>query len=476
MESICAPSPYFGTTWLGVEVKQEGREEIHKKLDVWLDEVEEMMVGGLEEVTKAIFEKRQELMGEIAEHIIKERYSEELERETAICPGCGRELKRKGMRDRTVVTMVGGIKLNRPYFWCENCKYGFSPLDEALKLADAEKQWDVQRAGASLAAETSYAVAEDLFKELTGISMSDYTMHELVEKVCEGVDVLDVAPSAYEIKEKAREVGEGKKWRPVMVLAIDGADVPTRPEDAKDKWRGRKKLRAKRAKWEGEWREAKGFRFYLVKGERIEHILSWHQVQSSEGLKEGLKKVKEAGLIPEDDVRLCVIGDGARWIWNTINELYPKAVEVLDYYHASEHIYKAAEVLYCDPESAQEWAEATLTRLFLGEIEVVIEELGRMNAEDEKVKKEIESLSGYLKENKDRMNYKRVKKGGYPIGSGGIEASNKTICHVRLKRSGAWWYVENANYMLALRCAKYNGTFKRIFTKYAQKSLQKGNI
>jgi hypothetical protein len=363
--------------------------------------------------------------------------------------------------------------LNRPYFWCENCKYGFYPLDGALQLANGKKQWDIQRAGTSLSAETSYEMAEELFKELTGVSMSDYTMHEVVEKVCEGVDMLDVTPSADEIKEKVKEVGEGKKWRPIMVLATDGAAVPTRPEDAKGKRKGRKKVRAKRAKWEGKWREAKGFRFYLVNGERIEHVLCWHQVQSSEELKESLKKVKDAGLIPENDVRLCVVGDGAKWIWKTVKEIFPKAVEVLDYYHVSEHLYKAAEALYCNPESVQEWAEATLTRLFLGEVEEVIEGLKGMNIEDEGVRREIESLSGYLMENKDRMNYKHVKKGGYPIGSGGIESSNKTICHVRLKRSGAWWYVENANYMLALRCAKYNGTFQRVFTKYAQRSLQK---
>ncbi len=81
-----------------------------------------------------------------------------------------------------------------------------------------------------------------------------------------------------------------------MVLATDGAHVPTRPGRAKGKRRGRKKVRAKRANWEGEWKEAKGFRFYLVDGDRIEHILSWHQVQSNKTLKESLKEVKEAEL------------------------------------------------------------------------------------------------------------------------------------------------------------------------------------
>ena len=59
--------------------------------------------------------------------------------------------------------------------------------------------------------------------------------------------------------------------------------------------------------------------------------------------------------------------------------------------------------------------------------------------------------------------------GRYPLGSGGIESSNKFICHVRLKRSGAWWYELNSNQMLALRCAKYNGTLAQVFVRYQQR-------
>ena len=59
-----------------------------------------------------------------------------------------------------------------------------------------------------------------------------------------------------------------------------------------------------------------------------------------------------------------------------------------------------------------------------------------------------------------------LRRGGYPWGSGGMESANKCICHVRLKRSGAWWYEDRSNQMLALRWAKYNGTFAQVFTRY----------
>jgi hypothetical protein len=57
---------------------------------------------------------------------------------------------------------------------------------------------------------------------------------------------------------------------------------------------------------------AKGFRFYLLDGERIVHVLSWHQVQSADDLGQALKKVKDTNLMPEETVRLCVVGDGAK--------------------------------------------------------------------------------------------------------------------------------------------------------------------
>src|SRR5213594_4315167 len=125
-------------------------------------------------------------------------------------------------------------------------------------------------------------------------------------------------------------VAAGRRKPPILVLAIDGAQVPTRPETAQGSRPGRKKVRAKRARWQGQWREAKGFRAYLVSGERIIHLFSWHQIQDEEQMFAALLKVKEAGLIPEDQVRLCVLADGARWIWNQVAQLFPSAKEILD--------------------------------------------------------------------------------------------------------------------------------------------------
>lgn len=455
----------------------KARRQLHERFDRWLDAVEERVqkkTPTLEELTQEVFAMRQELTGMIMEAVVEQTYSEALEQETMPCPYCGHLLRARVSVNRTVETMVGAVSLTRPYFYCIRCGEGFYPLDEALQLAERRKQWDMQKAGANLAAEVPYETASGLFSELTGLSLSDHIMHEVVGELGQGLTVLEVSPTAEEIAQRVAQVAEGRKWRPILALAIDGADVPTRPETAKGRRPGRKRKRAKRARWKGQWREAKGFRFYLVDGGRIVHLLSWHQVQSDKELGEALRQVKEAGLIPEEKVRLCVVADGAKWIWNLVKTLFPSAVQILDYYHCGGHLHKLASVQFGDhPERATEWVEATIARLFCGEVQAVIEGLQHMKARDIQAADEIRKLIVYLTNNQGRVNYGFARKGGYPLGSGGIESAHKFIGHVRLKRSGAWWYVERANHMFALRCAKYNGTFDRVFEAYKQRAMQR---
>ena len=199
-------------------------------------------------------------------------------------------------------------------------------------------------------------------------------------------------------------------------------------------------------------------------------MLSWHQVQTDEEAADALRQVKTAGLIPETEVRLCVIADGARWIWKQAQALFPAAVEMLDYYHCRERLHKVGALQYgAHPERQREWCEAALARLYYGEVHGVIWGLQRMKPADAQAAEEIRTLMASLQRHQERLDDRFARQGGDPMGSGGIASANKFICHVRLKRSGAWWYVTNANQMLALRCAKYHGTFERILARYRQR-------
>jgi hypothetical protein len=445
------------------------RQRLHDRFDRWLNRLEDQVNSPkptLEELTQAVFALRQELTQAVTEGLGEQAQRAVVEQRTAPCPQCGQMLSARGPQERTVETLVGAIRLRRPYFYCERCQLGTAPLDAALQLTERRKQPDVQKAAVKLTKELPYETACDLFEELTGLPLSVHTAHEVTQEVAAALDVLAVAPSREEIAATSAAVTAPQTWRPIVVLAIDGADVPTRPETAKGRRPGRRKARAKRARWTGQWREAKGFRFYLIDDDRIIHLLSWHQIQTDEELAEALRQVKAAGLIPEAQVRLCVIADGAPWIWKQVETLYPSAVEILDYYHCCEHLHQVATLQYGDPPERQhEWFEATIARLFWGEVHGVIWGLQRMKPTDAQAAEAIAKLLGYLQRHQARLDYRFARKGGYPIGSGGIESANKFVCHVRLKRSGAWWYVANANQMLALRCAKYTGTFDRIFDR-----------
>jgi hypothetical protein len=461
------------------EKKQQAefRQQLHERFDQWLAALEEQVKAPkptLEQLTHTIWERRQELTGSLTEALVEQRYRAEQAQRSAPCPQCGRPVAARAVVSRTVDTLVGEVEVARPYFYCVPCGHGFAPLEATLGLAEGRKQFDLQRAAARLTAEVPYETARELFAELTGRELGAARLHTLTNTVAAGLGVLDVAPTRHEIEEQIAALAAVRRKPPILVLAIDGAQVPTRPDTAQGSRPGRKKPRAKRARWQGQWREAKGFRCYLVDEDRIVHLLSWHQIQSEEELFAALRQIKDAGLIPQEHVRLCVVDDGAPWIWNGVAQLFPTAREILDYYHCSQHIHAVAELHYgTDAAAALEWVEATMARLFAGEVEGVLWGLPRLRPATDTAAAAIDKLLAYLRQHQHRLNYGAYRKAGYPLGSGGIEAAHEFICHARLKRSGAWWYVANSNHMLALRCAKYNGTFERVFDRYKQTLLAK---
>ena len=454
---------------------QRLRDDLHARFDQWLDALQAQLPDPqtlLGEVSETVWRLRQDLTGRICEAIVEHGHAEESTRRFAPCPACGRRLKARRLTARTIETLVGMVHVERPYFYCTAGCGGFYPMDTALGLRSGRLQRDVQQAMADLATEVPFETAASMFGRLTGIGVSSERMHALTHQAAEGLTMLEAAPSREQIDQLVAKVAKDRFRRPVLVLGVDGAYAPSRPDSARGRRPGQARCRARRACWRHEWREVKGFRFYLVDGERIVHVLSWHKVQNEHDLGEALRRLKEAGLIPEQTVRLCVVCDGAEWIWKHIEALFPNARQVLDYYHCSEYLHKVAKAQYADPVRAQEWVEATLTRLYLGKVGQVLGGLRRMQPTSDEAFKAIDNCWIHLETHRGRTTYRTFRRGGYPLGSGGMESANKFICHVRLKRPGAWWYEVNSNEMLALRCAKYNGTFDQVFARLRGQKAQ----
>jgi len=423
-----------------------------------LDKIErESPMDSMDEISKSLFQNRSDIMGQAATALIEKRFGHLLDQQYSDCPHCRRRIKAGTNKERReITTMIGSVVLYRPYFYCKRCRYGFYPLDEALGLSERKIQPDVQETEAWLTSEMPYGTASEAMKRCTGIDISNHHSHAVTNEIAQDLDVLDVSPGKDEVHSRVDQVSSGKFRRPILMIGVDGAFAPTRPEPSPRK--------GKRGK--GEWQEVKGFRFYLLHGKRINHLISWHQIKDDKELAADLLKIKNAGLIPENKLRICVIGDGATWIWNRIREIYPDAKLVLDYYHCSEYLSDLANARYGKGnQEAREWYEALLTRLFSNQIDHVIAEIKGMKACSNEAAEQIKKTVRYLLNQREKVDYGVLKRGGYHIGSGGIESSNKFIANVRLKRSGAWWYPTNANNILKLRCAKYNGTFDRVMAK-----------
>jgi len=446
-----------------VDVCKDWKSDFLSFVSERLEQIEkDYQMESMDDISKSLFANRSDIMGQAALALIEKKFGHLLDQQYCQCPHCLRRIKAKSKKvKREIQILVGIVTLYRPYFYCNRCQFGFYPLDEALGLSKRKIQPDVQQLEAWLAAEMPYETSSETLDRCTGIQVSNHHIHDVANEIAQDLQILDVCPDKEEIQRQIDKISEGKFRRPILMIGLDGAHAPTRPEPS-----ARKGPRGK-----GEWKEVKGFRLYLLDGERIIHLISWHQIENDKQLAADLLRIKQARLIPEEKVRICVIGDGAPWIWNRIKEIFPDAKMVLDFYHCSEYLYDTAHAQYGkNSQKAQEWVEATLTRLFSNNIEQIIAGIKRMKPSSDSAKEQIDKTIGYLSERTDKLKYGALKRGGYHIGSGGIESSNKFISNVRLKRSGAWWYPTNANNILKLRCAKYNETFDRIMAEAKRKN------
>jgi hypothetical protein len=219
------------------------------------------------------------------------------------------------------------MSLPRPYFYCRKCHRGVCPFDKKVGFAPTVKQFDLQRPAGRLLAEMPFETASELFFQLTGNRMSNHTMHELGERNGAFADKVHVLPTRHRVEELIARYTRSTGWRPILVVSADGAMAPMRPEAGRADERG-----------PSYWKEAKGFRIYLLVEDRIEQIMSWHQISTEEEFGEALRFA--ATLIPQDKVRIATVGDGASWVWKHLETAFPKSKAVLDYYHCSEHVQR----------------------------------------------------------------------------------------------------------------------------------------
>jgi hypothetical protein len=167
------------------------------------------------------------------------------------------------------------------------------------------------------------------------------------------------------------------------------------------------------------------------------------------------------------------LADGGPWCWNLCQTHFPQAIQILDVFHLARNVYKASAIFFGDRSAkAHEWAKQLLIELLQGHLESVLAELNTLTFTSQKMRDERRRLIGYLRANRDRMDYPTYIANGYPIGSGVIEGACRHVIGQRMKGSGRRWNDAGAEAMARLRAIECSHRWDRFWEE--RQRLQTG--
>jgi hypothetical protein len=170
----------------------------------------------------------------------------------------------------------------------------------------------------------------------------------------------------------------------------------------------------------------------------------------------------------EDAQKVVVIADGARYNWEIASLHFPQAIQIVDLYHAREHLHDLCVLLSSGGEESLVKLEIRW-RTFLDddELDRILREAKKRMPKNEQKRQDVEKKIGYFANNAARMRYRNFRTQCLFVGSGVIEAGCKTIIGMRLKQSGMQWTVRGANSIIALRCCHLSGRMEEYWEQRA---------
>jgi len=351
----------------------------------------------------------------------------------SICCVCGSRQKYVNDRERSVVSLLGKFRFQRAYYWCAECSESSAPLDDALDIAHTLFSPAVRDAVSLMGAEVAFGRGAMLMEELTGIRVSKRKHREISEATGAALGPPKIPP---------RDERAGDRVVEDLYISTDGTMAPTL-----DAWREVKVGAIFEARCGPHERPERLRTHYIADVMKAEEF-GWELYRAAERM--GVRQAK----------RTVVLGDGAAWIWNIAGFHFPDAVQIVDWYHATERLWTVANASFTEgSDEARDWVARCEKLLAASRVETLINELGllrKQNARKKKVRETINEAIGYYRNNAERMRYRRYVRGGLFIGSGVIEAGCKHIVGQRLKQSGMRWALEGLRSILHLRLAVLN--------------------
>lgn len=375
--------------------------------------------------------------------------------------GAGHAATLVDYRSKEITTVFGQVEFRRAYYHCAECGVGVLPQDEALDLVGTSFSPGVRRLMGRVGGKESFNEGRLDLAELAGIKVQTKAVERVAEAVGAEIEAL--------LQKERQVVINDQRVVPLksvakLYVSVDGTGVPViRRETA-----GR---RGKSVTGAAHTREAKvGCVFTQTgvdeKGRPLRDEAATTYVGAIETAAEfGWRIYGEAerrGL--RRAAQVIFIADGAPWVWGLAAEHFPGAIEIVDLYHAREHLSDLSKLVYgVASQKAKQWTTARLAQLDAGEVESLMHSLRRLRPPAPQTQEALRQTISYFQNNRQRMRYAEFRRQGLFVGSGVIEAGCKTIVGQRLKQSGMRWSLRGANAIIALRCAQLSGRWEEFW-------------
>ena len=373
---------------------------------------------------------------------------------------CGQQAHYKDLRSKPILTAVGKLEVSRPYYLCPHCHTGQFPADVELDIEDTELSPGVRRMQAVVGQEAPFDHGRQQMKLLAGLEVTTKSVERTAEAIGGNIAARERAQIGRAVQLDLPVV-VGKPV-PILYIQMDGTGIPA----------VKKETLGRQGKTEGQPSHTREVKLGCVftqtacdeEGYPIRDPDSTTYTGAIETAEEFGKRIyveawKRGWSHAEKKV---VMGDGAEWIWNLADQHFPGAEQIVDLYHARQHLWDLARRLHPNDEAGQRvWMKVHQRRLLdRGKIEKLVVALRSTASSNPEVIEKIRTEAAYFERNAARMRYPQFRRQHLFVGSGVIEAGCKTVIGSRLKQSGMFWTVRGANAIIALRCCHLNGRFE----------------
>jgi len=414
----------------------------------------------LSQVEKQLFSRLLDLGRSLLEGYVAEQGTGYVgpvwEREDGSRWGC------QGIRLREYLSVFGPIQIRRSYYYDAEQGEGGCPLDEQLQLPERKYSYLLSEWMLRFCVKGAYDGAVEDVKAMLGLSIPKRSMEVLAGEVSESVEMFEEQVSPPE------EEGE------ILVVGVDGKGVPMRRESPKPApkrlKKGEKQTKKKMATGGTGYSLEEALEESSPKHKEIFATLSGGKEQVFARLRE---RALQRGLASIS--KGVFLADGEKALWKLKAQYFPELEGILDWYHVSEHLWKAAYLFLAEgSEEAEAWVGKKEAQLKAGRVGYVIGGLKQMvtkasRLKTKKSRKEMRKIIGYFERNRAHMDYARYRREGYPIGSGVVEAAGKTLVKDRMEQTGIRWKEEGAEALLKLRTVFLNGGWEEFRRFYLQR-------